>query len=166
MTVDWGSCPIEGERVQGDQMSNVNTRDIDEKGTERTHLAKRTIELLVQCPQPQRTHVARPMVARRQGIVLDGFGAYPADGRVVVGSGAVGAGGGGGLGGLVGDRGRSIVCRLYIVIAAAFVVGFVTGLASASTPAVSTPFAVLRWTGASFGRRRGRHGCVQEGGAT
>ena len=102
------------------------------------------------------------MVARGQGIILDGFGAYPADGRVV---GAVGAGGVGGSDLVGGRRRRGVVCRLVIATASS---GFVrvrlvavVGTASASTVAPS--FAVLRGRGSRFGRCRGRHGCRVQG---
>jgi len=48
------------------------------KGGRHAHLAERAVQFFVQRPQAQRTDVARPMVALRDRVVLDRFGAYPA----------------------------------------------------------------------------------------
>ena len=96
------------------------------------------------------------MVARRQGIILDGFGADPADGGcgvfVLVG------GGGEGLGSLLGSLFRcNFVCRgrgLVIAVTSASFVGVrsVT-VPTASPSAISSFVTVSRWRGSSFGRR-------------
>lgn len=130
-------------------------------GEDETHLAKGALKFLVQCTEPQPTHVARPMVARRQGIILDGFGAYPADGGrgVIV---LVSIGGGEGLGNLLRNLFRySLVCRrrelVIAVVSGGFVsVGPVAG-PTASPAAISPSIAVSRWHCSSFGGRRGRH---------
>ena len=134
------------------------------------HLAKRTFELLVQRAQAQRTHVARAMVARGEGVVLDGFGAYPADGHrgvlVVVGGGIGACGGGVDVGGgVVGGRMRcGSVCqwrgRGLIAAASRGFGGICSAVAAttASASAIASSVAVLRWASSSFGGRRGRHG--------
>jgi hypothetical protein len=42
------------------------------------HLAECTVQLFVQSPQAQRTDMARPVIALRDCIILDRFGADPA----------------------------------------------------------------------------------------
>ena len=53
-------------------------------GHDGTHLAERAVRFFVQRPEPERTDVARPVVARRHRVVLDWLSAYPADRRIVV----------------------------------------------------------------------------------
>lgn len=110
------------------------------------------------------------MVARRQGVILDGFGAYEADGRRGVfvfafagGGGGGGVGGGGeGLGGLLG---RPFQCHVVgsrrgFVIAVAS--GGSIGVRSVAVPtapprAVAPPATVSSGLVSGFGGRRGRH---------
>ena len=93
------------------------------------------------------------MVTRRQGIILDGLGAYPADGRcgifVFVRIGI------GGLGGHIGGRFRCrLVCRRRGFMAATSG-GFVgpAAVTTASPSAVAPSVTVFRLGGLSFGGR-------------
>jgi hypothetical protein len=155
MTVDWDSCPS----ATATASQTVNMR-VERRGTAPTHLAKRTREFLVQRSQPQRTHVARPMVARGQGIVLDGLGAYPANGRravlVVVRRGICGGSVDVGRGIVGGQRRCGCVRSGRGLIATAL--GGSGGVGSAATTtatATASSVTVLRWGSSSFG---GRHG--------
>lgn len=55
------------------------------KGGRHAHLAERAVQIFVQCSQTQRADVAGPVVALRDGIVLDRFGAYPAQILILAG---------------------------------------------------------------------------------
>ena len=57
----------------------------EHKGGRHAHLAERAVQLFVQRSQAQRADVAGPMVALRDGIVLDRFGAYPAQILILAG---------------------------------------------------------------------------------
>ena len=48
------------------------------------HLAERAGQLFVQRPQAQCTDMARPVVAVRDGVILDRFGTYPAQIRLIL----------------------------------------------------------------------------------